>query len=107
MTSAFIMCTVPPSLAADGATAWLERRAAQLRRAEPVAEVTVRGLHGRRREPIWLVHVVLRSDEGSDSGRLLSNLVRDLRRLGMRLTVSVDERSQEWAADGPGLQRAA
>jgi hypothetical protein len=65
----------------EDATAWLERRADQLRSAEPVEKVTVRELRPRRRSPVWLVHVMLRSHKSDDWRQLLEDLARDLRRV--------------------------
>lgn len=106
MASALITCTTPRSMATEDAMAWLERRAEQLRRAEPVEDITVRELRPRRGNPVWLVHVVLRSDDTEEWEWLLANLTRDLRRLGMRPTIRIDERRREIAAERELLRAA-
>lgn len=107
MAAAFITCTTPRSMAAHDAMAWLQRRANVLRGAEPVEEITVRELTPRGRDPAWLMHMVLGSDEDRDWEQLLGDLVGDLRRLGMRPTVCIDERSREAATAQRDVQRAA
>jgi hypothetical protein len=107
MAAAFITCTTPRSMSSEDATAWLERRAEHLRGTPQVDEVTVRELRPRRREPVWLVHVVLHSDPDGHWHELLGDLVRDLRWLGMRPTVSIDERSLQTPATPAELLRAA
>jgi hypothetical protein len=97
MAAAFITCTTPRSMAANDAMAWLQRRANVLRGAEPGEEITVRELTPRGRDPVWLMHVVVDSDEDRNWEPLLGDLVGDLRRLGMRPTVCIDKRSREAA----------
>jgi len=106
MAAAFITCTTPRSMATDDALAWLERRAEQMRRAEPVERVTVCELRPRRRDPIWLVHVVLQSDESEEWQLLFGDLTRDLCRLGMRPTIRIDERRREVAPEKELLSAA-
>jgi hypothetical protein len=107
MAAAFITCTTPRSMAAHDAMAWLERRADVLRGAEPVDEITVRELTPRGRDPVWLMHVVLGSDQDRRWEQLLRDLVGDLRRLGMRPTVCIDERSRESATAQHEVQHVA
>ena len=95
MAAAFITCTPPRSMTGGAATAWLERRAELLGGMQPVEEVTVRELRPRRGDPVWLLHVLMSSDGSGDWNRLLGELVRDLRRLGMQPTVCIDERPRQ------------
>jgi hypothetical protein len=95
MGAAFITCSPSRSMAREAAAAWLERRAKLLRDARPVDEVTLRELRPRRQDPVWLLHVLMGSDGNGDWNRLLGELVRDLRRLGMQPTVCIDERRRE------------
>jgi hypothetical protein len=96
--AAFITCPTPRSMAARDAIGWLQRRADILRAVEPVEDITVRELRPRGRDPVWLMHIVLGSDEDRDwEQQLLGDLVGDLRRLGTRPTVCIDERSTEAA----------
>jgi hypothetical protein len=53
------------------------------------------------------MHIVLGSDEDRDWEQLLGDLVGDLRRLGTRPTVCIDERSTEAATGQRDVQRAA
>jgi hypothetical protein len=92
MAAAFITCTTPRSMATEHASAWLRRRAKTLAAEDPIEEVTVRELRPRGRDSVWLVHVVTGSDENDDWEPLLRALVAELRRLGMRPTVVIDER---------------
>lgn len=107
MAAAFITCTTPRSMSTEDATAWLERRAERLRRAEPAVDISVRELRPRRRDPVWLLHVA--GDTGGDPGwdEFLAGIIRDLRRLGMRPTVSVAKRPRERVAERSELARAA
>lgn len=106
MAAAFITCTTPRAMRDEHASAWLERRAEDMRGTEPVEEVSVRELRPRRRDPVWLVHLVLGAPR-EDWEELVGDLVRDLRRLGMRPTFCIDERSSERATERLELQRAA
>jgi hypothetical protein len=92
MAAAVITCATPRSMATEHATAWLRRRARTLADEEPVEEVTVRELRPRGRDSFWLVHLATGSDKNDRWEALLHELVTDLRRLGMRPTVVVDER---------------
>lgn len=107
MVITFITCTTPRSMAAHDALAWLQRRGDALSRDERVEGVTVRQLRPRGRNPVWLMHMVLGSDEDRSWEPLLGDLVGDLRRLGMRPTVCIDERSTEAATAQPDVQVAA
>ena len=64
-------------------------------------------LRPRGRDSIWLLHLTTGPDETDDWEALLHELVTDLRRLGMRPTVVVDERSRERAPALSLGQRAA
>lgn len=106
MAAAFITCTTPRAMRDEHASAWLERRAEDMRGTEPVEEVSVRELRPRRRDPVWLVQLVLGAPR-EDWEELVGDLVRDLRRLGMRPTICIDERPSERATEGLELQHAA
>jgi hypothetical protein len=67
----------------------------------------VRELRPRGREPVWLVQVVLGAHDDGDWEQLLSGLMGDLRLLGMRPTVCIDERSREATTARSDLRRAA
>jgi hypothetical protein len=92
MPAAFITGTTPRSMSRSQAGAWLARRVRELARSEHVQKVSVRELEPSGREPVWLVHIVLGGGKSGDWERLLSGLWGDLRRLGMRPTVVIDER---------------
>ena len=94
MAAAFITCTTPGTMTNGHAGAWLRRRA----RALAAEDVTVRELSPPGRGSVWLLHVVTRSDAKNDWEPLLRELVTELRGLGMRPTVVIDERSREPAA---------
>jgi hypothetical protein len=95
MAAAFITCSPSRSMAGNAASAWLERRAELLGDMQAVEEVTVRELRPRRGDPVWLLHVLTDSDARGDWNRLLGEIVRDLRRLGMEPTVCIDERPKQ------------
>jgi hypothetical protein len=93
-------------MSSESALAWLERRAEHLRAAESVVQVTVRQLRPRRRDPVWLMQVVLDSG-GAPAGDLLGDLVRDLGSLGTRPTICIDERPRDGAQARPELAHVA
>jgi hypothetical protein len=107
MAAVFITCSKPGSMGPEDATGWLHDRATLLRRAEPVEQVTVRELTPSGRDSLWLVHVMLSSDDDDRWEALVGELVRDLRRLGTRPSVVVDERSGEAATVPAEIERAA
>jgi hypothetical protein len=107
MAAAFITCSPPRAMATEAATAWLERRAELLRDAQAVEEVTLRELRPRHQDIVWLLHVRMGSHASRDWNRLLGELVRDLRRLGMQPTVCIDERPREPGTAQPELAPVA
>jgi hypothetical protein len=107
MTAAFITCATPRSMTPELAAGWLERRAQLLSDDRAVAEVSVRELRPRERDPIWLMRVVARPEETDAWELLVHELVADLDRLGMRPTAVIDERAREAAAAHREVQPAA
>jgi len=86
-----LFCSRPASLAPDEAETWLHGAVEKLSAAAPAQALTVAALHEGDADGAvewdWLVEVDLPDHDGQDARRGLSELLLDLRLLGMQPSV--------------------